>query len=62
MIMARVGPQPEEAMKIQYRLSRLSAGERAFYEMVLMEEMDNQHWFFILCAPDTGKELIISLQ
>jgi hypothetical protein len=53
---------PEESMKILYRLSRLSDGQRAFHEMILMEEMDNQRWFFILCAPDTGKELIISLQ
>jgi hypothetical protein len=53
---------PEESMKILYRLSRLSEGQRAYHEMVLMEEMDIQRWFFILCAPDTGKELIISLQ
>ena len=49
-------------MKILYRLSRLSEGQRAYHEMVLMEEMDIQRWFFILCAADTGKELIISLQ
>jgi hypothetical protein len=54
------GTVPEASMKIQYRFARLSEDQRAFLEMVLLEEMDTQRWFFIASIGPAGGELVIS--
>ena len=48
-------------MRIQYRFAKLSRDERELLEMVLLEEMDMQHWFTVAWSMTIGRELFLSL-
>ena len=53
----------DELKPIRSRFPRLSKEERKFYETVLLEEMDNQQWFFIVIGGGLSeKDLVISKQ
>ena len=50
-------------VKKKYTLPRLSEEEKAFYQEVLLEEMDLQAWFAVAISEVfDGEEIIINLQ
>jgi hypothetical protein len=49
-------------MKKRYSQARLSARERAFLELVLLEELDMQSWFAVLCSSLVSEEFVICIQ
>jgi hypothetical protein len=49
-------------MKIQYRFARLSRNQQELLAMVLLEEMDTQHWFAVAVSPRLGREIFLFLQ
>ena len=49
-------------MKKKYRFAQLSKDEKEYLEMVLMEEIEIQSWYFIAYISMFGEELIMTVQ
>jgi len=48
-------------MFIRYSFNRLSPSERALLNAVLLEEMEFQSWFAIVCSSLLQREIIVTL-
>ena len=49
-------------MKKQYRFVELSKGEREYYEMILMEEIEVQSWYAITYSSIFAEEVFLTVQ
>ncbi|MDH3253105.1 MAG: hypothetical protein OEM41_09960 [Ignavibacteria bacterium] len=49
-------------MKKRYRFAQLSKDEKEYLEMVLMEEIEIQSWYFVAYISMFSEELIMTVQ